>query len=149
MTMKQGVPAEKSAAEPAAKAQRVKKPEASADQLMATLDHPLKADIEAIRQLILSVDPSISDGVKWNSLSFRTTEWFATVNLRSEDKVQLILHLGAKAGKAVATDAIADPRGLLKWLGKDRATLTVAPGKAIKSSRGAIIAILASWIDFV
>lgn len=122
---------------------------ASADDFMAVLNHPLKADIEAIRAVILAVSPEISDGVKWNSLSFRTTEWFATVNLKSTDKIQLVLHLGAKAGKAVAVDAIDDPKGLLKWLGKDRALLTIGPGKAIKSGRAAIAAVLSSWISFV
>lgn len=136
-------PSEAAAKSPARKA------EPTADDFMAELDHPLKEDIEAMRALILAVDPSISDGVKWNSLSFRTTEWFATVNLRSTDKVQIILHLGAKAGKAVAVDAIADPKRLLKWLGQDRATLTVGPGKAIKSGRAAITAVLKSWITFV
>jgi len=116
---------------------------------MASLEHPLKADIEALRAIVLAVSPSVSDGVKWNSLSFRTAEWFATVNLGSTDRIQLVLHLGAKVGKTVAVDAIADPKGLLKWHGKDRAMLTIGPGKAIKSSRAAITAILSSWISFV
>jgi len=136
-------------APPASKPPRATKTEPSADAFMTELDHPLKADIEAVRAIILSVSPEIADGVKWNSLSFRTTEWFATVNLRSTDKVQLVLHLGAKVGKDVAVDAIADPRGLLEWRGKDRALLTIAPGKAIKSGKGAISAIISSWISFV
>jgi hypothetical protein len=38
-------------------------------------------------------------GTKWNAPSFRTTEFFATLNLRAKDgvdRVWLVLHLGAK-----------------------------------------------------
>lgn len=116
---------------------------------MASLDHPLTAEIEAVRKAILGVDKSISDGVKWNSLSFRTTEWFATVNLRSRDSVQLILHLGAKAGKAAEADAIPDPKGLLKWLGKDRAMATLGSGAALKANLPASKAIIKAWLHYV
>ena len=46
------------------------------------LEHPLKPEIETIRQIILGVSPTIREGIKWNSPSFRTTDYFATLNLR-------------------------------------------------------------------
>jgi len=116
---------------------------------MASLDHPLSADIEAVRKVILGVDKSVSDGVKWNSLSFRTTEWFATVNLRSWDSVQLVLHLGAKAGKAADTDAIPDPKGLLAWKGKDRAIATLGAGAKLKGNLPALKAVIKAWLPYV
>jgi hypothetical protein len=127
----------------AAKAVKAKG-EPSADDLMAALDHPLATEIEAVRKAILATDKSISDGVKWNSLSFRTTDWFATVNLRSRDSVQLVLHLGAKTGKAAGE--IPDPKGLLKWLGKDRALATVGSGANLKANLPALKAIVKAWI---
>jgi hypothetical protein len=120
------------------------KAEPSADDLMAALDHPLATEIEAVRKAILASDKSISDGVKWSSLSFRTTDWFATVNLRSRDSVQLVLHLGAKTGKTAGE--IPDPRGLLKWLGKDRALATVGSGANLKANLPALKAIVKAWI---
>ena len=125
------------------------KPEATADTFMAALDHPLKADYAAVRKTILSADKSITDGVKWNSLSFRTTEWFATVNLRSRDSVQLILHLGSKVGKEAPAEAIPDPKGLLKWLGKDRAMATLGAGVGLKASLPALKAVVKAWIRHV
>ena len=116
---------------------------------MASLDHPLRAEIEAVRKAILGVDKSISDGVKWNSLSFRTTEWFATVNLRSQDSVQLIFHLGAKAGKAADWESIPDPKGLLAWKGADRAIATLGAGGALKANLPALRAILKAWLPYV
>ncbi len=123
------------------------KPEPSAADLLARLDHPLKADIETVRKAVLAADKSVADGVKWNSLSFRTTEWFATVNLRSRDSLQLVLHLGARAGKTASR--IEDPKGLLKWLGKDRAIATLGVGPQVKASIPAFKAIAKSWIGQV
>jgi len=65
------------------------------DDFMAKLDHPHKRDIEALRKLVLAVDPAIREGVKWNAPSFRTTGYFATTNLRAKAGIGVILHLGA------------------------------------------------------
>jgi hypothetical protein len=114
---------------------------------MRDLDHPLKAEIEALRQIILGVDPEIREEIKWNAPSFRTTEHFATFNLRTEDRVRLILHTGAKV-KETATKGlkIADPAGLLEWLSKDRCLVTFSDAKDIQDKRAAFEAILRDWI---
>lgn len=125
------------------------KAEPSADDFMASLEHPLSTDIEAVRKAILGADKSVSDGVKWNSLSFRTTEWFATVNLRSRDSLQLVLHLGAKAGKAADADSIPDPKGLLEWKGKDRAIATLGADARLKANLPALKAIIKAWLPYV
>ena len=61
---------------------------------MATLDPPCKAGIEALRRTILGADPFIAGNIKWKASSLRTTEYFATTNLRTKGGVGLILHLG-------------------------------------------------------
>lgn len=139
-----------SVAKPIAKAApKVKKSEPSADELMAKLAHPLDADVAVVRKAIVSVDKSISDGVKWNSLSFRTTEWFATWNWREKDQVQLVLHLGAKNGKVADRASIPDPKGLLTWKGQDRAIASLGAGAKLKSNLPALKAILTAWIAYV
>jgi hypothetical protein len=119
-----------------------------AGAFMAVLDHPLKADIEIVRKLILGVSQAISDGVKWNSLSFRHTDWFATVNLRSKDVVQLVFHTGAKA-KDNPELKIPDSNGLLLWLAKDRALATLGSGRTLKANARAFEAIVKAWIRYV
>lgn len=116
---------------------------------MVSLAHPFHADIEAVRKAILSVDKSIADGVKWNSLSFRTTEWFATWNWRAKDQIQIVLHLGAKNGKAVESGAIPDPENLLQWKGQDRALANLGSGPKLKARLPALKAILRAWIRYV
>lgn len=119
------------------------------DALLGPLDHPLKDGVALLRATVLAASPAISEGVKWNSPSFRTTEWFGTINIR-KDSLMLILHLGAKA-RAVGVGApqVADPAGLLKWLGKDRAALGFADLAAIQGSRDAIARIVRQWIEFL
>ena len=117
------------------------------DDFMAKLDHPHKRDIEALRKLVLAVDPSIQEGVKWNAPSFRTTEYFATTNLRAKAGIGVILHLGAKA-RALPKGGISidDPGGLLKWLGPDRAMVELGAGKEFSGKAAAFQAVLRQWI---
>ena len=114
--------------------------------LLKDLDHPLKKEITAVRAIILGVDPSIREGVKWNSVSFRVADYFATVHLRSKDAVQLVFHRGAKAKAARAMD-IPDPLAMLKWLAPDRCLVTVGAGKDIAARRKALEDIVRAWIQ--
>jgi hypothetical protein len=119
-------------------------------EFMRELDHPLKRDIETLRRIILNVDPGIGEAIKWNAPSFRTKDFFATVNLRSSDSVQLIFHTGAKVKATAATGInIADPAGLLKWLAKDRCLVTLGVGKDIQARRAAFEDIVREWIQWV
>ena len=126
------------------------KTDANVMAFMRELDHPLKREIEAVRQIILGVSPAIREGIKWNAPSFRTTEYFATVNLRAksgEARVWLILHTGAKVKKTATTGMkIADPVGLLQWLAKDRCLVTFADSKDIRAKRAVLQAIIREWI---
>lgn len=118
---------------------------AAVDQFMARLEHPHKAAIEELRRIICASDPSIAEGVKWNAPSFRTTEYFATTHLRTKDGIGVVLHLGAKVREAPAFQ-LEDPRGLLKWLAKDRALMNFAGIEDVKAHEEAIQAIVRQWI---
>jgi hypothetical protein len=120
------------------------------DRFMAALEHPHKPEIEALRQAICAVDPSIAEGVKWNAPSWRTTDYFATTHLRAKTGFGLILHLGAKARDMPdGRLAIADPGGLLKWLGKDRAQVGFASAADFTARLPALQAIIRQWITHV
>lgn len=110
------------------------------------LDHPRKSEIEAIRRIILGASPEICEAIKWNAPSFRTTEFFATFNLR-DGRVWLILHAGAKvnANAEMGTN-IADPSRLLKWLAKDRCVVAFADGKDVRAKEAALQEVVREWI---
>lgn len=103
-----------------------------------------------MRRLILGVDPEIREGIKWNAPSFRTTEHFATFNLRAKDRIRLILHLGAKV-KATAKEGIqvADPSGLLEWLARDRCLVSFTDENDLEAKRAALQAVVREWIRWV
>jgi hypothetical protein len=120
-----------------------KKPPESVDAFLESLEHPLKPEILAVRQIILGADPAIGEGIKWNAPSFRTTEWFATFHLRGG--FQVILHLGAKARD---TTGIKLESPLLKWLGKDRASVTFPNMEVIEAKKGAFDDLVRRWIEY-
>ena len=112
--------------------------------------HPLRAEIDAMRTIILGAEKSIEEGVKWNAASFRTTEWFATLNGPKQVKVAIIiLHAGAKVKGIVLKDRIADPSSLIKWLGNDRGMITFANATDIKNKQRALQAIVRAWIQLI
>jgi hypothetical protein len=112
--------------------------------------HPLRKEMDALRTLILAVDPSIEEGVKWNTSSFRTTNWFATLNgPRQVKEPMVILHAGAKAQGIVLKDRIPDPAGLMKWLGNDRAQITFRDEADIHARQKALGAIVSAWIQLI
>jgi len=113
---------------------------------LAALDHPLKAEILALRQIILAADNSIAEGVKWNTLSFRTTDYFATVHLRAKDGVQIILHRGAKVRDNSSAITIPDPAALLEWLARDRASVKFRNLQDIRARRADFTNIIRQWI---
>jgi hypothetical protein len=120
------------------------------DDFMRTLEHPFKREIEAVRRLILGAHPAIAEGIKWNALSFRTSEYFATTNLREKKGVGIILHLGAKARELPAGGVlIEDPEKLLKWLGKDRAMVVFENLQEIELKRAAFERIIQHWLAYV
>ena len=122
----------------------------SVEAFLTALDHPFKAEILALRQIILAVDSSIAEDIKWNAPSFSTSEHFATFQLRAKDSVQIILHLGAKTrATAITGVVIDDPEALLKWLAKDRAAVTFRDLNDIDARRAAFAQLIRQWITYV
>lgn len=117
---------------------------------MATLEHPFKPVIEAVRTAILGADSAIAEGIKWNSPSFRTTEYFATTNLREKAGLGIVLHLGAKVREVPKAGlTVDDPEGLLKWVSKDRAVVVFRDLKDFTAKRGAFVKVIQQWVALV
>ncbi len=63
------------------------------EAFMAALDHPLKSEVQAVRQIIMGVDPGITEQVKWNAPSFSYgDDYLVTFHLRPTDYVHLVFH---------------------------------------------------------
>lgn len=119
------------------------------DVLLSSLKHPATAEIQTLRAIVCEVSPSIQEGVKWNAPSFRVDEYFATINLRERQGVGVVLHFGAKVRDVAAgPESLDDPDKLLKWLAKDRATVTFSGKDDIAARKPAFQAVLRQWIRF-
>ena len=65
---------------------------------MAKLEHPLQAEVQAVRETIKSVNPGITEQIKWAAPSFSYRgEYLVTFNLRSPNRVHLVWHNPAVA----------------------------------------------------
>ena len=102
----------------------------------------MSSEIDALREIIRSAHPSITEGIKWNAPSFRTTEWFATLNLRAKKGVAVILHFGAKKNAISESGVVIDPQGLLQWLSKDRAQVSFADVADLTAKQPAFTALV-------
>ena len=123
---------------------------AAVDAFMSQLDHPHKAEIEAIRSFILGAAPGITEGIKWKAPSYKTHEYFATTNLREKIGFGVILHLGAKVRTLGPGGLkIEDPKGLLKWLAADRASVRFSSAAELQENGVAFATVIRSWVKHV
>lgn len=120
------------------------------ETLIASLQDSRGDLVRKIAALILDIDPTIKEGVKWNSPSYFTTIHFATFHLRAKTGAQLVLHLDVKGRPAADLKAtIPDPARLLKWKGPDRAIVSFADSAAFERDRTALADILRAWIRHI
>ena len=118
-------------------------------ELIAQQSHPMAQTIEGIRQTILQASPAITEGVKWNSPSFYCQGWFATINTRKTDRLQLVLHHGAKVRPgAELQQLIADPDKLLHWASNDRAMMTIKADDNFPQLRAPLENIIRQWASY-
>ncbi|WP_257449785.1 DUF1801 domain-containing protein [Archangium lipolyticum] len=60
------------------------------DAYMKRLEHPLKAEIEAVRAIILGANKKVAERVKWNAPSFYYKQDIAAFNPRAQDCVHVV-----------------------------------------------------------
>lgn len=119
---------------------------------LASKSHPLEAEINTLRKLMLGMSPSVREEIKWNSVSFRNAnDFFGTVHLRARSSLQLILFTGVKRKATAETGVpVDDPTGIIeKWLAKDRCLVSLGAGSEFKANQDAFLALAMTWIRFV
>lgn len=116
-------------------------------EFIRTTDHPLKAEIEALRKIILGAQKSLEEHIKWNAPSFFIGgEDRITFNLSSPKKVQLVFHRGAKAKPLPKKHLIEDPENLLKWATNDRAVAAFENMKSVSDSKKYLTGLIKDWL---
>lgn len=116
------------------------------DSYMRDLQHPLRDGVEALREIISSVDPRIIESIKWSAPSYAIDDHFATMNLHRPERIQLVLHGGAKPRPDLASLRVDDPSGMLGWAAADRANVEFSSIEDVELRRTELQAILLQWI---
>lgn len=116
------------------------------DAFIQEQKHPLEAEIEMIRSIILAANPEITEHIKWNAPSFCFDgEDRVTFNLRAKDGVQLVFHRGAKVKGAKGFE-FKDATGLMEWVAADRALVKFKDLKDVKAKKAALTEVVKKWV---
>jgi hypothetical protein len=116
------------------------------EDYLDALEHRLKPEVLALRQLIVESVPGLTERIKWNAPSFgRGEDDRITMRLHPGDRLQLILHRGAKAG---ADDffRFEDPDKLISWAAPDRGVISISDGADLEKKSAALAEILRRWV---
>src|SRR5262245_39403458 len=117
------------------------------ERYMAALVHPLKSEVETLRQIILKADTRISEGIKWNAPSFYCDDWFATFDLRSMSWVQIVLHHGTKTKAPRERPHLKDAGKIVKWITNDRCVARFVSGAGMAAEAPGFTRVVTDWVQ--
>ena len=116
------------------------------DSYFDDLEHDRKAEILALRQLILNAVPGLSETLKGTTPGFaRGDAERIAMRLHPGNRVQLILHRGTKAG-ADDLFRFEDPDRLIAWAAPDRGVITIRDAADLAGKSEAISQVLRRWV---
>jgi hypothetical protein len=110
------------------------------------LNHPLRNEIELLRNIILTTNVEISENIKWNGPNY-IFENSDRITMRIQPKqIQLIFHRGAKVLEQPKSALIDDNSELLTWKTNDRAVATFKNLDEISSNSTSLVNIVTKWL---
>jgi len=110
------------------------------DAYMHDVDHPFKAEMQAIRQIILGASPKISERIKWNAPSFYYKQDLGAFNPRATEYAHLILLF--PDGQSI--DEAGD---LLEGKHKDRREAKFRSLDDVAAKKPALERLVRRWVD--
>lgn len=109
--------------------------------------HPLRAEIEALREIILRAEPTLNEGIKWNGPNYSLNgEDRITMRLDPPKQIQVIFHRGAKVKTQPDNRLIDGNYPFLTWKENDRAIATFKELADIRQFSEAFQEIVTKWI---
>ena len=116
-------------------------PDASAvvDAYMNDVDHPFKAEMQAVRDIILGASPKIAERIKWNAPSFYYKEDLAAFNPRESGFAHLILLFPGGAGVPAKSP-------LLEGKAKDRREAKFHGLSDVANKKRALEKLVKEWV---
>lgn len=108
---------------------------------MTKLDHPLKAEIETVRSIILEADPKVEERVKWNSPSFYYKKDILAIHVREQKFVHLVF--------VYPVGLPANEHGMLQGDFKDRRMAYFHSMAEIGEKKEALRAVIREWVELM
>lgn len=99
--------------------------------------HPLTAEMQRVREIILAASPKIEEDIKWSAPTFMYKGNIASFFPNAKKQVSLLFREGAK---------IPDRSGLLEGDARLARTARFADLKDVEKKKAALTAVVKAWI---
>ncbi len=109
------------------------------DKFLQEKSHPLTAEIEQVRKIILDADPRMEECIKWSSPTFMYKGNMASFFMNAKKFVSLMFHKGAQ---------LPNSSGLLSGDGKEARVARFEDSSDISAKEEALKSLVKEWIDF-
>lgn len=116
-------------------------------EFLNEVNHPLRKEIELLREIIINATSGLSENIKWNGPNYCFNEQDRiTMRIQPPKQVQLIFHRGAKKQEQPKNRIIQSKSKLLLWKENDRAIVTFKNITEIENGKNDLISIVNEWI---
>jgi hypothetical protein len=108
------------------------------DVWFESYDNPQKALVQAVRDIILSADPRVTETIKWKAPTFMYRGNIASFFPKSRQHASLMFHQGA---------SLADPTGLLEGGGETSRVAKFTDASDLEAKAAALRDLVRAWIE--
>lgn len=110
------------------------------DKYLEQKAHPMTAEIQRVREIILGAHPGIEETIKWSSPTFVYKGNMASYFMNAKKHVSLMFHKGA---------LINDTTGLLEGNGKEGRAVKFADMKEIEKRKKDMVLVVKEWVKLM
>ncbi len=108
------------------------------DSYLEKKAHPMTAEIQRVREIILATDPKVEETIKWSSPTFLYKGNIASFFMNARKFVSLMFHKGA---------LLPNASGLLTGDAKEGRTARFTNLEDIESKKEALESVIREWIE--
>jgi hypothetical protein len=113
------------------------------------LSHPMRIEIEQLRNCIIKANENLTENIKWNGPNYCfDNQDRITMRVQPPAKqIQLIFHRGAKKQAQPEDKLISNKSKMLVWKENDRAVITFKSLQDIENGKTELTSIVNEWIN--
>ncbi|MFB6340941.1 DUF1801 domain-containing protein [Saccharicrinis sp. FJH62] len=116
-------------------------------EFLDALNHPMRHEIELLREIILGSTGGLTENIKWNGPNYTFDQQDRiTMRIQPPKQIQLIFHIGAKKQEQPKDRIIQSQSKLLVWKENDRAVVTFKNSSDIDHGKKELSSIVNEWI---